>query len=274
MISVRVYEGDLRFSLREGEEEIPFAPDEREKLVHFLRTLLDKGWEGDLFYSSSMEFSEENGWPDGCARGYLSDVIREAEDAPLETAEPSETAALREVISTLRQKLRDECNARAALEREHAELEHENEQLCVAAVALEDERDELRKRLREAQDALLCVIAESAGQAGILHRSATDAPLGEAALAAHDDRNETMVAETEAALSAALEEPATVLDPDPSPALVALMQDDTDDAVADYMNARKPEAAALGEPEVYPDGSRIETVTPAPESTKRKKGRK
>lgn len=248
MISVNITRGQFCFSNGSTSEAVTIDPKDRNYLVNFFLSLIAGGWDGHMQFASSMNWPEEDGWRlDMPPRELLSNCVREAAQihAPAEAAPRTDDAAL------LRSLLNAALVDRDTLARELAELEHEHEQVCSALVVLQDERNTLRDRLRTA-----------------LAHEGERVPLDDG-----EPLAETMVAETEEALAAGLEEPplnhvieldddesaaalAEMLEdpPAPSPALVALMQDDTDDAVADYMNAKKEEAA--------------------PEPTKRKKGRK
>lgn len=169
MIYVSIENGKLSFTstggpLHEPEMLGSFAPDAWQDVVHFLRNGLRNGWDGKLCNAPNIDFSREEGWPDDFARNFINNCYREAvEYVPVDE------------ISTLRETLRITVAERDALSRELAELEHTHEQLCIAAVTLSDERDDLRKHLAAAQKDLLRALSDAAP---ILSRSAADAPLG------------------------------------------------------------------------------------------------
>lgn len=168
MIFASIEEGSLLFcdsggALTEPSKLARFFPEQRQELVVFLNGLIADGWNGEVICSSSLDFSQEEGWPDDRARTFLSDCLREAVDMV-----PAN------VIATLRKELLAVALERDTFSRELAELEHTHEQLCIAAVTLSDERDSLRQRLDAAQKELLRALAEVNP---VMSRSAADAPL-------------------------------------------------------------------------------------------------
>lgn len=309
MIFVGITEGQLQFSNNTPDGKVAFAREDRPKLVLFLRRLIEDGWDGHVMTSSSMNWPEEDGWQgDVTPRDFLASCIREAavpEKWKWDSASAcgiieacgddgdenamSYAAAARYLAQRQREFDKIEASLLEALDtaraerdeiaREFAELEHKYDQACGALVTLAE----------------MTVPAEPPDDAGVLVSAAPLAPaqsdekIADEVLAGNwetrskisegrpptefaiEERSETMVAEVEAALEAALDEQeregqrlqtdgnivvsaegfaaieAMIENPpEPTPALVALMQ-----------------------PEVYPDGSKIEPASTKPRKQKR-----
>lgn len=199
MIYASIVRGRLQLATDPNDRAkiLTFSLDDRPRLVVFLRDLLSAGWDGHMMSSSSMNWPEEDGWRGNVTpHEFIAGCLREASGAG-GMAMNSETAcAIVEACGNdgdenamtyaaaaryLAQRVRETetlLTGHDTLSRELAELEHTHEQLCVAAVALSDERDDLRRRLDASQKELLRALAEAEG-AVVLSRSASDEPLGE-----------------------------------------------------------------------------------------------
>lgn len=66
-------------STRGLKPEISISFEEREKLVGYFADHIRSGrWDGHILCSSSMDFANEDGWPEAEAREYLDDCVVEA----------------------------------------------------------------------------------------------------------------------------------------------------------------------------------------------------
>ena len=274
MIFVGITEGQLQFSYdaADGTDgKIAFAREDRPKLVLFLRALIEGSWDGHMMFSSSMNWPEEDGWQgDVTPRDFLASCIREAAvPAPAvespgrmePMSEAEEIPMLHGMVTSLRRKLDAALRERDEIAREFAELEHKYDQACAALVTLAE----------------MTVPVEPPDDAGVLVPAAPYVPDEKIAddvptEFAIEERSETMVAEVEAALEAALEEQERegqqlqtngniVVNAEGFAAIEAMIENPPEPTPALVELFRKSEG-------LYPDGSKIE-----PASTKPRKKR-
>lgn len=76
-----VLNGKLRVGPITGFPDIAVAPDDAGKaqlVAYFEKLTRDDGWDGHVMNSSSMNFADEDGWPEETARPFLERCIRQA----------------------------------------------------------------------------------------------------------------------------------------------------------------------------------------------------